>query len=573
MAGQISRIPDHRRWSVSNATPPSEAEPEEMLEESKMTEMETLVQLLPTADGKKAIKYLQNMASKPDSLLRTAGAVEAIVQAIRSHKADNRVIEEAFKVFQSASGSEDHRLAVTKGGGLQIVLVMLLSHPKDTSVIEEGCTVLRHLLVDAVHRSQFVKAGGVDILLQSMGTCSSSMVQASRALWSISTHPDHQAVIVKSDGIQALLEAVHDYEGQWEVMVAACGALRNICACTSRPNQREQVIKAGGILVPLVALSHHPANGRVVAQACALLALLVTAGGETAEHLQTTSIPYIMPALVNVMTSEEAMEQGCHVLWCIAHTKASLLLEAGAADLLSDVLHIHTTVDVLLQACGAVKCLSACETARLPIAQGGGVEALLAVMQAHLSSIEIMLQAAGALFNLSISSPIKGLVGQKGGMEIMVSALRSHHSDPALTALICALLARLAEQDANEELIADCGGIEAVMDVLRIPAAAVDVVIAAATVLRNCCSADATVQKMHAADGIHAIMTALRNHASSAEASLQCCMVLRCMLEVCDVKGELADCGAVDVARVLIADHGDQTELGQEAQALIDDLR
>lgn len=126
-------------------------------------------------------------------------------------------------------------------------------------------------------------------------------------------------------------------------------------------------------------------------------------------------------------------------------------------------------IQVCSQACGALESLTFTDVDnRQAIAQKGGVEAILSVLQRHQDADPALLRfAVDALWNLTFDDEAVDRATKANGIESVLSAMKAHVGAMELQAGACAVLLNLAVRAEHRWKIVQAGGVELIVTAMQ----------------------------------------------------------------------------------------------------------
>jgi hypothetical protein len=118
-------------------------------------------------------------------------------------------------------------------------------------------------------------------------------------------------------------------------------------------------------------------------------------------------------------------------------------------------------------ACWALGNLAINAGNQVKIAGAGGIEAVVATMEAHKTSVLVQEQACAALRILVINDGNKLKIAEAGGIEAVVAAMKAHKTSVFVQKYACWALWYLTAQDSRRQRIKTAGGVECVKPVIN----------------------------------------------------------------------------------------------------------
>ncbi len=93
----------------------------------------------------------------------------------------------------------------------------------------------------------------------------------------------------------------------------------------------------------------------------------------------------------------------------------------------------------------------------------GGIEVVIASMNAHANDCQVQYEACAALHSLAFNTENQVAIGEHGGVEAVVRGLNMHRNDCLVQSRACGALWNLAHNSQNKAFIRNMGGIEAIV--------------------------------------------------------------------------------------------------------------
>ena len=404
-----------------------------------------LVAILSTAatprdTAVRAAQALGELASGPGAkdTMYAAGAIPPLVRLLQPGDPDDAATGAVASVLaRLADTHAGCRDGVATCGGIPL-LVQLLSPPLPSVGATAAAGALWYLARSAANKEAIREAGGVPALVALLvcGPDCDVTFKAAAALWSLAdSSAANKEAIREAGGIPAL------------VRLLSCGP------------ERRATLKAAGALG---SLAFAPANKEAIRQARAIPALvtLLRCGPARAITLNATV------ALSNLASSPEARAD------MVADGALPLLLALLEAPSGREVVAVSAgVVAKLCQAdggeAGAAAAPEAGSDARQAVLDAGGVAPLVHVVRTASPDGAAVVNAACALWHLG-SSPAGGFaVRQEGGLDALVALLQAPDASVEAVTKGGAALWTLAEgSGANADAIINAHGAEALVALL-----------------------------------------------------------------------------------------------------------
>ncbi|KAG8462613.1 hypothetical protein KFE25_004589 [Diacronema lutheri] len=355
-------------------------------------------------------------------LAANAGALEAVVAAMRAHAAHSDVQKWACWALRNICTADDaagisRAQRATEAGALEAVVDAMRAHAAHSRVQVQACWALRNICTTD-------DAAGIS--------------RAQRA--------------TEARALEAVVDAMHAHAAHSDLQKQACWALRNICSGTDAagPARKQRATKAGALEAVVDARRAHAAHSVVQAgvqeQACWAL-IHVCSGTDAAgpARKQRATKAGALEAVVAAMRAPAAhsgvQKQACWALGnlCVSTDVAGLArarqaVEDGALEAVTAAMRAHAEHSgVQQQACWALANVcagnDAAGLARARQAAEGALRAVVAAMRAHAEHLGVQEQACTALARVCAGTNVVGLAlmrrtaAQEGALEAIAAAM------------------------------------------------------------------------------------------------------------------------------------------------------
>ena len=273
-----------------------------------------------------------------------AGALETIMKALKTHKANPRVQEKACAALQGCVvHSYQQRFSCElpragKTGAVKAVVEALKAHPFDEKVQVEGCEAIAELCqVCHKNQSRALDAGALEIIVEALKTHSANAqvrgetfetmkIRLLRTLLDPQRHQfeSDQRRVVAAGGIEAIVEAMKAHGTDERVQRYGCGVLATLCKGDDGEITR-RAGSAGGVEVALEALRNHTTDEVLSDGIHFLWCLCVTLPDDDflydAMQLGAVSVVQDVLAVQNVLEKEDSVTHGLGILHAVGTLK------------------------------------------------------------------------------------------------------------------------------------------------------------------------------------------------------------------------------------------------------------
>jgi len=312
---------------------------------------------------------------------------------------------------------------------LDIVNIMMIN-AQSVLVQNEGLHLLS-LCTDPDRKllEECAKICGFEVIVSAMGKCrKDAMAQtaACKVLFIASSCGEALQISMADAGcIEALVDAMHDFEDDIVVLEGCLLALSNLCM---------------------------PENNVGYALDVKLVELTVNAMSKNVD----------VPGL---------QEHGCAVFANLAvHERArGLIRDCGGCDAIV-VSMVVNPMDVGVQSQALVAVRNLCvkdDESRVFMAKFGVIDVIIQVMRDHKDDPIIQASGSWALSIIGVNEDNRAYMGENRGIDVIVQSMRDHANDLAVLEKACRALWTLSVHPRNKSTMVDAGAIHVIVDTMR----------------------------------------------------------------------------------------------------------
>lgn len=218
-----------------------------------------------------ALIALRNLCAKDEQtriLLACAGAIDAVIGAMQSHRNDAKIQGLGSWVLSILGSNNDNKLYIGENGGIDVIVRSMWVHPDDSGVQE----------------------------------------RALRALWTLSVEKELRWPIVEVNSISAVVAAMQAHSEDASVQEKGCGVLTNLAATSTK--LKVQIVKEGALDVAVMAMVLHGDNEVLNERAVSLIKKLCIS-----ENIEAMIAANISPVMTMVSeTFPSCQEKGKLIL-------------------------------------------------------------------------------------------------------------------------------------------------------------------------------------------------------------------------------------------------------------------
>jgi hypothetical protein len=270
---------------------------------------------------------------------------------------------------------------------------------------------------------------GFEVIVSAMGKCrKDAMAQtaACKVLFIASSYGEALQIAMADAGcIEALVDAMHDFEDDIVVLEGCLLALSNLCM---------------------------PENNVGYALDVKLVELTVNA----------------MSKNVDVSGLQE---HGCAVLANLAvHERArGLIRDCGGCDAIV-VSMVVNPMDVGVQSQALVAVRNLCvknDESRVLLAKFGVIDVIIQVMRDHKDDPIVQASGSWTLSIIGVNEDNRAYMGENSGIDVVVQSMRNHANDLVVLEKACRALWTISVHPRNKSPMVDAGAIHVIVDTMR----------------------------------------------------------------------------------------------------------
>ena len=296
-----------------------------------------------------------------------------------------------------------------------------------------------------------IKSGcGYEVIVSAMGKCAGdSMAQTNACkvlfLAGAAGDEEHQAAIGAAGGLEALADAIKDFQEDMIVLEGCLLALSNLCI----PEENWNHVIEGKLIEAVVGvMSSNVENCGLQEHGCAVLANL---------SLHDRARKYIRDAggcdtiVVSMVVNPMDVDVQNQALVALRNLCAKdeenrvLLASAGAIDAVIGAMQCHRN-DAKIQERGSwvLSILGSVDDNKLYIGENGGIDVLVRSMCVHPDDAGVQEKALRALWTLSVEKELRFPIVEVNTISATVAAMQAHSEDAAVQEKGCGVLTNLA---------------------------------------------------------------------------------------------------------------------------------
>jgi predicted RNA-binding protein Jag len=274
-----------------------------------------------------------------------------------------------------------------------------------------------------------------------------------------------QIAMAEAGAIEALVDAMHEFEDDAAVLEGCLLALSNLCMLE---NNVQRAIDAQLIELTVNAMNKSVDVSGLQEHGCAVLANLAVHPMARGRIRDCGGCDAILVSMVvnplDVGVQSQALV-GLKNL-CVKDDESKVFLEkSGAIDVIVQVMRDHKE-NPIIQASGswALSIIGVNEDNRAYMGANSGMDVIVGSMRDHADNLDVQEKAFRALWTLSVNPRIKSTMLDAGAIRVIVSTMHNHISEPIIQERGCGVLGNMAANDSNVKIQAvNDGALEVVV--------------------------------------------------------------------------------------------------------------
>lgn len=484
----------------------------------------TVAYLCRYSDENKASVCLENAKG-----LGTIGVCEQIVEVIKRHNNDKKVIIAACDAIRCLSSLESNRDRFGACGACEATARAIVKYGADAETIGWICRALGHLANNNENNRELMGAAGAcQSVVMSLQKFPNNTLLCTEACWAIrqlAPTEDNRARFANDFAPESILAVYKSHVNNEAFIIEAVHALSNLIA-SEDDDIVPRIAAAGFIALTFRSLKKHSESEvfcRWVFQVLYYFACDDHMGPQliTAEVLKNLS-----DALQNHCTYEYMAEWGCRLVHKLIRfdDASERMRNAGINEMVTDAVQRQAISRVV----SSVGCLALGDLARDKnnqnrLIESGACEAAVGALKRHLNSVDVAYNSCYAIHHLCMTQNNVSWMGANGACEAVTAALNKHTSTSEEVARFGAnALGSLAYKDEGNQLrLFNAGGCAAIVNALTIHATSTDVVESTCRAIYNLCPESQNISELGKCGACGLVVAALQNHGDDADVVTQ----------------------------------------------------
>lgn len=350
--------------------------------------------------------------------------------------------------------------AIQRGCGYEVIVGAMGKCESDAMAQTNACKVLfmAGAAGDEIHQIAIVSAGGLDALSDAMKNFNDDMIVLEGCLLALSNlciPEKNMKCIFDLNLIEAVVEVMSTTVENCGLQEHGCAVLANLAL---HDEARDRIRDSGGCDTIVVSMVVNPMDVEVQSQALAAVRNLCAKDEEIRVLFANSGgIDAIIGAMQCHRNDTTIQERGSWVLSILGANNENKMYigENGGIDVIVRSMCVHPDdAGVQEKALRALWTLSVAKELRFPIVEVNTISATVAAMQAHSEDAAVQEKGCGILTNLAAtSSQLKVQIVKEGSLEAAVMAMVLHGENEMLTERAVSLIKKLCIPENTEEMM------------------------------------------------------------------------------------------------------------------------
>jgi hypothetical protein len=291
---------------------------------------------------------------------------------------------------------------------------------------------------------------GYEVIVAAMGMCAEDAMAQTNAckvlfLAGAAGDTEHQVAIGSAGGVDALGDAMKNFESDMIVLEGCLLALSNLCI----PEDNLRYFFDDNLIESTVeVMSRSVENCGLQEHGCAVLANLALHDSARTRIREAGGCDTIVVSMVVNPMDVEVQSQALVALrnLCAKDEENRILLaNAGAVDACIGAMQCHRN-DAKIQERGSwvLSILGANDDNKLYIGENGGIDVIVRSMWVHPDDAGVQEKALRALWTLSVDKELRWPIVEVNTISAVIAAMQAHSDNASLQEKGCGVLTNLA---------------------------------------------------------------------------------------------------------------------------------
>ena len=349
---------------------------------------------------------------------------------------------------------------IQRGCGYEVIVSAMGKCASDAMAQTNACKVLflAGAAGDEIHQIAIVSAGGLEALSDAMKQFNDDMIVLEGCLLALSNlciPEKNMKFIFDNNLIEAVVEIMSTSVDNCGLQEHGCAVLANLAL---HDEARKRIRDSLGCDTIVVSMVVNPMDVEVQSQALVAVRNLCAKDEEIRVLFANSGgIDAVIGAMQCHRNDTTIQERGSWVLSILGANDENKMYigENGGIDVIVRAMCVHPDdAGVQEKALRALWTLSVAKELRYPIVEVNTISATVAAMQAHSEDAAVQEKGCGILTNLAAtSSELKVQIVKEGSLEVAVMAMVLHGENEMLTERAVSLIKKLCIPENTEEMM------------------------------------------------------------------------------------------------------------------------
>jgi hypothetical protein len=367
----------------------------------------------------------------------------------------------------AALGEDSNRTQALTNGALESVLEALRTHSAHAGVCEHACGALKNMSVYPPCQTRVAELGGIEDVIGVLRTHARTPSTCEQGVWALrilAFNPENVAAIAEAGGLALVVDTQKAHIGHAGVQETCCGALRTFAAHAS---VRSAVLDGGAAVRAVAAMRRHPSLPAVQMAGCGLISGLVWDMDAQKRTAAAGSVEVLVESVRNNPQATKLHQAALATLTSLVaannETKARAAA-AGAVDAACECLASHVKLGpeappgVAEAALAAIAMVVATPDAQRSAVESEAIKRVLAAMRLHRNSPEVAEKACRALSAVVWCLPQAQKLARKAGLlDDLMAAMNTFPDHRGVQKAARALMTTV-QVEADDDGLGSSGG-------------------------------------------------------------------------------------------------------------------
>jgi hypothetical protein len=364
------------------------------------------------------------MADAKERVVRAGDArgLAVLIEQMKAHHA-NAPVQERFCLWLNNTALQGHMASMAAAGAVEAVVAALRAHTAHLAVQEGGLAVLANMAADTDVRAKLVRVGAVQLAVATARAHSAHTgVQRIAVLLIHNSTLDvdaHKALAGSVGAIEAVVAATQTHRSHEDIQQMGCWTLMDLCMDRGVPSNIHKAGKAGAVEAVIAALNSFPSNERLQDFGCLALAEMTRDEPSSQQKGDAAGgLDAVLAVMQRYRSNARVLGSAALALYAMDFNSRAETFRPGSAGAISPQ-KVAAAFECVLAAlqkfpadarlqqfgAGALE-MTFAFPARAPGALGAAqaaaaVSVLVAAIQAHSNDVELQFRCCEALRNIA----------------------------------------------------------------------------------------------------------------------------------------------------------------------------